>query len=180
MDSQPCLICKISWGVRFILGGRFIFLCLQFFRGGSEVVRVYFLLLPRKMASLSRPISSGISALVTGSSSVLPLVWRRLFLRDISCPSVPYDERRSKILGGNSVLYLGGSSPWLLFPSSYCGEGLNGLSIVPKVPKFLGGSLKFSKVLLRDCEQRTDKSEPILLFFSYHRHDQIGRASCLW
>ena len=64
------------------------------------------------------------------------------------------------------MLYLGGSSPCLLFPSSYCGEGLNGLSIVPKVPKFLGGSLKFSKVLLRDCEQRTDKSEPILLFSS--------------
>ena len=52
----------------------FFFGVSDVFGGGSEVVRESFQSLPRELAYLYRPISLGISTLVSGSLSVLPLV----------------------------------------------------------------------------------------------------------
>ena len=49
-----------------------------------------------------------------------------------------------------------------------------GCLIVPKVLKFLGGSLKFLEGLLHDCERRPGKSVPLLLFYLYHNREGIN------
>ena len=129
----------------------FFYVSDDFFGGVYEVVREYFQLIPRELASLSCPIYLGISALVAGASNGLLIVWWRFFLRALSFPSVSYYERGSKILGGNASLHLRESSPCPLFSSTHDREGQNRLLVVPKFPNFPGVSPKFSKVLLRNC-----------------------------
>ena len=107
--SAPFLRVFFFFGVSIVLGG------------GSGVVMEYFQSLPRKLAYLSRPISLGVSDLVYGSLSDLPLVWWRFFMGDLDFPSVPYDEINSKILRGTDSLRIGESSPCLLSPSSHDG-----------------------------------------------------------
>ena len=78
--SDPLLRVLFSFNVSDVFGG------------GSEVVRKFSQSLPRDLVSLFHPISSGISDIHSGSSSVLPLVWRRLFLGDLDHPKVLPDS----------------------------------------------------------------------------------------
>ena len=71
------------------LGFLSLFDVSNIFEGGFEWVRDSFQLLLRDISYLSRTIFSGISSLVAGSLSVLPLVWWRFFLGGIACPPVP-------------------------------------------------------------------------------------------
>ena len=56
------------------------------FRGGSDMVSEFSQSLPRDLAYLFSPISSGISDLAYGSSSVLLLVWWLFFLGILIVP----------------------------------------------------------------------------------------------
>ena len=132
------------------------------------MIRESFQFIPRELASMSRTISSGISTLVSGSLGVLLLVWRRFFLGDLAYPSVTYDERGSNCFGGTDLFHLGDYSTCLLFPLYNYREGLDGISIDPKVPNCLMCSPNLSQGLLRNCEQRPGKSAPFPIFSSSH------------
>ena len=100
------------------------------FKGGSKVVSNYFQLFLCDLDCLYHPIYWGISYLVASYLAIWLLVWWRLFLVDISCTSVPYDDRGSKILGGTAPLRIRGSSNE---------EGLNKILDRPKSSQFYWG-----------------------------------------
>ena len=163
MSSQPCSIWKIDWGICSFFKGPFVIDTSNIFGGGSEVVREYFHVLPRNLAYMYRMISSGVSALVSGSLGVFLLVQWCFFLEALPYASVSYDEWVSIILGVTALLRLGESYPCLLSPSYTDGEVLNGILILLKVTNFLEVSLNFSGELLCDCKLRPGKPASFLL-----------------
>ena len=70
------------------------------------MVRKFSQSIPRKLASLFRPISLGIYALAAGSVSVLPLLWWRFFLGDLVCPEI------TDFLWGFPIFF-GRTAPWM-------------------------------------------------------------------
>ena len=85
---QPCLIWTFTWGLHSDIEGPFLLQYFRrFWRGFLSDPHIS-QLIPRDLVSLFLPISSGISALVAGYLSVLPLVWWRFFLRDLNHPKV--------------------------------------------------------------------------------------------
>ena len=60
----------------FLEGTPFNCLCLALSRGGSKVVGNFISSFLRELSCLSRPISSGFSALVYGSTIIWMLIWQ--------------------------------------------------------------------------------------------------------
>ena len=85
----------------------------------------FFQFLLHEQDSISCLISSGISAIVSDSTSVLPLVWWRFFLEDLACPSFSlWWKGVQNFIREFFDLYQGIFS----LPSLYHdGEGINGL-----------------------------------------------------
>ena len=73
LDSHPCQIWRFTRGICSILEGTLLSQCLQNFSRGFRSCWKIFQLLLRNLAYLSHPISSGVSTIVSGSSTVLPL-----------------------------------------------------------------------------------------------------------
>ena len=91
--------------VQFLEGSTPFLMVLLFFdvsdifRGVYKVVRDSLQSLSRNLASMYRSISLGIYALVSGSLSVLQIVWLHFSLGALACPSVsPWWKRYSKLL----------------------------------------------------------------------------------
>ena len=118
------ILSRVQYGQSLKVSAPFLRVLLFFdfsdvFEGYFGVVREYFQSLPHEIDYLSRLIYSGISDLVYGSLSVLPLVCRSFFLGALACPSVLYNERGSKVIGGTAFLRIREYSPCLLPPSCH-------------------------------------------------------------
>ena len=101
-------------------------------------------------------------SLVSGFSVYLTAHLEVLFWGDLACPSVPRDDRGSKISGGTASLHPGGSAPCLL--CFIMDKVSTGCLIVSKFSNFLGVSLKFSEGMLRNCELCPKKYALLPLF----------------
>ena len=144
----------------------FFFDVYEFLGGGSEVVREYFQSLLRNMASLSCPISLGISALISGYSIVLPLVWRRYFLCFLLVPKFPMMK------GAKNSQRDWFALSWGIFSvpsSSHDSKGLDGLLDRPQSLTIfltvLQNSLKYCSV--------TASNVPVSLHLSFCFHSLV-------
>ena len=139
------------WSVHSLEGSAMFLRVLWFlnvsdvFGGGSKVVVKFYQSFPHGMACISRPISSGVFAIVTRSLAIWLLFWWHFFLA-LDCPKVP------NFIGGSTKLSERLIRDCEKFPRKYAssiiftlyrnGEGFDGmLPFSPKVflvwPSFL-------------------------------------------
>ena len=116
------MICTFTWEIRSILEGQFLFSISVTF--SEEVLKwsenVYDCSCTSCLVCVVWFIW-GVSAIVSRSLTVWPLLWRRFFMGVLACPSVPYDERGYKILRGDFF---------------YLSQGIFSL---PSLSQYLGG-----------------------------------------
>ena len=77
LNYQPCLLWTVSWGLLSLLEDLLIAQCSRHFRRELQSCCWFFKEFLRNLDCFYHPIFSGVSALVAGLSTVLPLVWRR-------------------------------------------------------------------------------------------------------
>ena len=98
LDFQSCLIWTLSWGLLSVLEGTLVDQCIQHFRRGFQSFWWIFLAIPAQSGLFVRSdIFGGLQYCLqvfdhlTACTMALP--------RDIYCPSVPWDDRGSEIIG---------------------------------------------------------------------------------